>query len=77
MTWFPHTVVQVYTVGGQEVGVTEHVEDPVKEWYVAKLDRQLMVTQRVIISMDFTAYLNDQLRGFYKSSYVNTEGETV
>ena len=29
-----------------------------------------------LVNMTFTSFLNDELRGFYRSSYVNEEGET-
>ncbi|KAG7171432.1 Aminopeptidase N-like 3, partial [Homarus americanus] len=67
------TVVQ----DGVQVVVKEHVYDAEREWYVAQLDQELQVDQTVNISLWFTGLLNDQLRGFYRSSYVDPDGNTV
>ncbi|KAK8396295.1 hypothetical protein O3P69_005380 [Scylla paramamosain] len=62
---------------GEEVVVSSHEYDQVKEWYVAHLARELQVNDTVILSMSFTGLLNDQLKGFYRSTYTLPNGETV
>ena len=62
---------------GEEVVVSSHTYDPEKEWYVAHLANQLQVNDTVVLSMRFTGFLNDKLKGFYRSTYTMPNGETV
>ena len=49
-----------------------HGYDDERNFYVIKLG--VMITMgKVNVSIDFTGFLNDDLVGFYKSSYVNSE----
>lgn len=62
---------------GKKVEIAKHEYDPEKEWYVAHLGKELQVDHRVVISMSFTGLLNDNLKGFYRSSYTTPEGDDV
>ncbi|XP_042874237.1 aminopeptidase N-like [Penaeus japonicus] len=48
--------------------------DPAREFFIVHLSEELPEDSEVVLAMEFEGYLNDQLRGFYRSSYVNEEG---
>lgn len=55
----------------QNVLVQSVEQDPKRETlYIFLANRPLVVGSQYRISMRFTAYLNDELRGFYRSSYI-------
>lgn len=56
-------------MAGPGVRITKHTYDHEKEFYIAHLGQSLMKGKKYILSMDFEGYLNDELRGFYRSSY--------
>lgn len=62
---------------GEEIVVSSHKYDQEKEWYVAHLAKEMQVNDTVVLSMSFTGLLNDQLKGFYRSTYTRPTGETV
>lgn len=62
---------------GEEIVVSSHKYDQEKEWYVAHLAKEMQVNDTVVLSMSFTGLLNDQLKGFYRSTYTRPNGETV
>ncbi|KAF2365598.1 Peptidase M1 membrane alanine aminopeptidase N-terminal [Trinorchestia longiramus] len=57
------------------VPINEQKYDVDREFYIAMLDKELMKDEQYVLSMDFEGYLNDQLKGFYRSSYTDEDGE--
>nr|XP_027211530.1 glutamyl aminopeptidase-like [Penaeus vannamei] len=70
--------VKVLTSGSVEqrqVGIRSQQYDPVRQFYVVQMEEELMKGQTYTLQMEFLGYLNDQLRGFYSSSYKGINGE--
>ncbi|XP_064119504.1 aminopeptidase N-like [Macrobrachium nipponense] len=65
------------THNGNQVAITEHTYDPIREFYVGHLEEKITGGENITLEMSFQAYLNDQMRGFYRSSYVNSTGSKV
>lgn len=59
---------------GPGIGINRHEYDHVREFYIAHLNQPLMKGKKYVLSMEFDAYLNDELRGFYRSSYKDVDG---
>lgn len=59
---------------GPGIRINRHVYDHMREFYIAHLDQPLMKGRKYVLSMDFEAQLNDELRGFYRSSYKDVNG---
>jgi hypothetical protein len=59
-----------------DIAVTEHQFDIEREFYVVHLSKPIVKGNLYRISMDFTSSLNDDLHGFYRSSYQNKDKET-
>ena len=55
------------------INVTEHQFDKEREFYVINLSKPIVNGNLYRISLDFTSSLNDDLRGFYRSSYKNKD----
>ncbi|XP_050466418.1 putative aminopeptidase-2 [Cataglyphis hispanica] len=56
--------------------VNQHIEKEY-DFFVINLDQKLPVGTKLIIEIEYTSHLNtSELRGFYKSSYVNENGKT-
>ena len=56
-----------------------HEYDLEREFYVIHLETEMLDTDFVyqyVVTIKFTAILNDVLAGFYRSSYQNEDGET-
>ncbi|XP_068202064.1 aminopeptidase N-like [Palaemon carinicauda] len=62
---------------GNEVAITKHTYDPIREFYVGYLEKEISAGETIQLEMSFEGYLNDQMRGFYRSSYVDESGKTV
>ncbi|XP_069977545.1 aminopeptidase N-like [Penaeus vannamei] len=74
-----NNTVKVLHSGGVEqrqVGIKRHHYDPVRQFYVAHMDEELIKGERYTLQMEFLGYLNDQLRGFYRSTYRDDDGTT-
>lgn len=65
------------------IDVTENVEIPaikhydeqvLREIYTVEVSNLLVVGREYKLSMKFTAIMNDDLRGFYRSSYIEDDG---
>ncbi|XP_063609324.1 aminopeptidase N-like [Penaeus indicus] len=70
--------VKVLTSGGVEqrqIGIKSQHYDPVRQFYVAQMEEEMMKGERYTLQMEFLGCLNDQLRGFYRSSYKDSNGE--
>ncbi|XP_042891235.1 aminopeptidase N-like [Penaeus japonicus] len=71
--------VKVLTLGGmakREVGIKRHQYDHARQFYAAQMEEELMEGKKYILRMEFVGYLNDQLRGFYRSTYKDVNGKT-
>lgn len=70
--------VQVMEVGsGKNLKVSQHKYDKDREFYIAMLDEQMEKGKKYVIKIDFVAILRNGLKGFYRSTYKNAEGEDV
>ncbi|XP_063887402.1 aminopeptidase N-like [Scylla paramamosain] len=65
-------VVDVENRNGKGVSIMKQTYDNQREFYHAHLQQPLTKGHRYVLSMEFTGYLNDQLHGFYRSSYKDT-----
>ncbi|XP_047490104.1 aminopeptidase N-like [Penaeus chinensis] len=54
-----------------------HEYDAAREFFVVHLAEELPVGAEVVLSMDFEGFLNDELRGFYRSTYTNANGDQI
>lgn len=61
-------------VQGPGIGINKHSYDNERQFYVAELGEELEVGKKYVLSMDFEGYLNDQLHGFYRSTYKAEDG---
>ena len=52
-----------------DIKVTGHRFDKDREFYITELDKAIVKGNRYSISMDYTAKLSDNLKGFYRSQY--------
>ena len=59
-----------------DIGVVEYEFDDDREFYITKIDQTIEKGKVYRISMDFVSALNDNLKGFYRSSFKTKEGET-
>ncbi|KAK4304350.1 hypothetical protein Pmani_023699 [Petrolisthes manimaculis] len=59
---------------GPGLKINKHEYDQEREFYIAHLDQKLRKGRTYVLYMDFDAYLNNELRGFYRSSYKDTDG---
>jgi len=57
--------------------IVKHSYDKDREFYVAELGGQLAKGSSYTLAMRFRGYLNDQLKGFYRSSYDDEQGNKV
>lgn len=51
--------------------------DTDKQFYTIELEEQLAKGSSYILRLSYNGNLNDKLFGFYRSSYINDEGEVV
>lgn len=56
--------------------ITEHLYDNEEHTYTAKLAEELVEGKEYVLSMEFEGYLNDKLKGFYRSSYTDDTDTT-
>ncbi|XP_069957632.1 aminopeptidase N-like [Cherax quadricarinatus] len=60
--------------GAADLVIKKHEYDNEREFYVAHLEEALQQGHKYILSMEFTGFLNDNLRGFYRSTYRDAAG---
>ncbi|XP_037798554.1 aminopeptidase 2-like [Penaeus monodon] len=63
-------------VTGQSIGIKRQEYDYRRHFYMAHLEEELQKGKKYVLAMEFLGYLNDQLRGFYRSTYKNADGKT-
>lgn len=59
---------------GSAVEVTKTSEDELRQFYILHLKQDLKQGAEYEVSMEYVGSLNDQLTGFYRSSYTDPEG---
>ncbi|XP_037790314.1 uncharacterized protein LOC119585704 [Penaeus monodon] len=73
-----HNDTVTVAASGEEAGprirVKRHQYDHDRQFYIAQLEQQLEKSKKYVLSMQFLGYLNDQLRGFYRSTYKDEDG---
>ena len=57
-----------------QINILKQTYDNQHQFYHAHLQQPLIKGCRYVLSMKFTGYLNDKLRGFYRSSYSDSNG---
>ncbi|XP_045589686.1 aminopeptidase N isoform X2 [Procambarus clarkii] len=67
-------VVPVGNTEGLGLNIKKHEYDHERQFYVAHLEEELQQGHKYILSMEFIGYLNDQLHGFYRSNYRDSDG---
>ncbi|KAK7027938.1 hypothetical protein SK128_026273 [Halocaridina rubra] len=67
-------VIHVDDPNRAELAIKKQEYDPKKAFYTATLEKPLAEGKIYSISMHFQGYLNDKLKGFYRSSYRDSEG---
>ncbi|ROT77085.1 putative aminopeptidase N isoform X2 [Penaeus vannamei] len=45
-----------------------------RQFYIAHLEEELQKGKKYVLAMEFIGYLNDQMRGFYKTTYTDADG---
>ncbi|XP_068228252.1 aminopeptidase N-like [Palaemon carinicauda] len=60
---------------GTEIPITGQYFDPERQFYIAELGSELESKKNYSIYMEYEAYLSDELRGMYRSTYQNDLGE--
>ncbi|GBP46446.1 Aminopeptidase N [Eumeta japonica] len=54
---------------GKAIEVTNRTEDPVRQFHILRLAESLLLGERYVLNISYTGVLNDNLHGFYRSSY--------
>nr|XP_045584294.1 uncharacterized protein LOC123746672 [Procambarus clarkii] len=67
-------VVPSDDVNGTGIEVQQNLYDNDRQFYTGVLAEELEVGRNYILSMQFLGYLNDELRGFYRSTYTDLDG---
>jgi len=67
--------VTVTTIDDNSVTIVGHGYDELRQFYIINLDQELSQTS-VKIHIKWTGNLNDELAGFYRSSYTDEDGNT-
>ncbi|XP_069952147.1 aminopeptidase N [Cherax quadricarinatus] len=67
-------VVPSDNVDGPGVEVKQNLYDNDRNFYIGVLGEELELGKKYILSMEFVGYLNDELRGFYRSTYTDEDG---
>lgn len=60
---------------GPGLMISRHLYDNERQFYTAILNKELRPGEKYVLAMDFVGYLNDQLRGFYRSQYKDAQGQ--
>lgn len=56
------------------IPISRTEDDTSKDFFVVHLGQKLLEGENYTLSLDFEGYLNDQLKGFYRSSYQAEDG---
>ncbi|XP_069972068.1 aminopeptidase N-like [Penaeus vannamei] len=77
ITVYDDTIVLKNKADQNDLQIKDHEYDPSREFFIVHLAEELSVNTEVVLSMDFEGYLNDELRGFYRSTYTNENGDQI
>ena len=75
--WFLVNVNEFSSPGNEKLGTIDivgHEFDEDREFYILKLGKKIEKGNHYQISIDFVSELNDELRGFYRSTYKDKDG---
>lgn len=73
-------LLQLEKISGNDpgkLGIISHLYDNELNFMSVEADAELEVGEEYILTLKYTGYLNTNMRGFYRSSYENENGETV
>lgn len=62
--------VSVLEIGNRHISIQRIENDTEKDFLIVHLNEQLRVEKEYLIYIDYTGVLNDLLKGFYRSSYM-------
>lgn len=60
-----------------DLNFTKTSEDTVRQFYTIEMEEELKAEGTYVLSMPYEGILNNQLFGFYRSSYKNDKGQIV
>ncbi|XP_037798441.1 aminopeptidase N-like [Penaeus monodon] len=60
--------------GALALGIKMQQYDHERQFYIVHLEKELQKGKKYVLAMDFIGYLNNQLRGFYKTTYTDADG---
>ncbi|XP_063599467.1 aminopeptidase N-like [Penaeus indicus] len=66
--------IMVTPSSAQPIPISKTEDDASNEFFIVHLEEELFEGENFTLSLDFEGYLNDQLKGFYRSSYQNESG---
>ena len=73
--------VQLHEVGSAAAAVSipilKQQFDLENQYYIATTGQAMKPGSTYILSMNYQGFLNEDLKGFYRSSYTNKDGKTV
>lgn len=61
--------VKLYKEGGNEINILKRIEDPPLNFHTIMLEERLEAGKQYVMNITYTGILNDNLHGFYRSSY--------
>lgn len=64
-----HRVNLYQKSNGKSIGITRRTEDLVRQFRILMLSEKLKQGEKYILNITYTGILNDNLHGFYRSSY--------
>lgn len=68
---------RICTRNKRDLILADQTYDHEREFFVIHLDEEVKKDEVYLVILDFTAHLNNKLHGFYRSDYVNDNGEKV
>lgn len=70
-----HNSISVHA-GDKAVTVVKTEKNEKYDFLIIELAQELQVGQKLTVAIEFAGHLNEEMRGFYKSSYVDEDGKT-
>ncbi|XP_068631133.1 aminopeptidase N [Battus philenor] len=64
-----HDIKLLKKENGEEIKVIQRTEDVARQFQILKLDEPLIAGKQYYLNISYTGILNDNLHGFYRSSY--------
>ncbi|XP_076764228.1 putative aminopeptidase-2 [Xylocopa sonorina] len=63
-------------VGNTKIPISKIDINETYDFLIIELNQELQPNQNLTITIEFTGYLNEEMRGFYRSSYIDSFGQT-